>query len=651
MLSDKRFSFLYDGKDIFTHNLAINETENGNQKVFEYKTADGLKITHILTSYPQFNATEWVTYFENTGTQNSKILSQICDCDTEIPFDYDDELPWCAYLPDCDKDMKIYSPRGSLWDKREFYCDIDALENNRYLNHIYPNQTKVYKTSGGRSSQALAPFFNIHRQDKGVIFAVGWTGQWTCSIKRTHDSVNIKSGIEDAEFYLMPGEKIRTSSAVLMEYEGSFNDAQNKWRRLVKKHFSLIGTDGRDKAGPLCAGVWGGMSTKSVLERIKTLQREKLPFEYIWMDAGWYGTSEKPSPDEFEGDWGEFTGDWQVNKTHHPDGLLEVSKAIKDAGMKFVLWFEPERVKTNAPIYTEHPEYFLSFDNDSNHLLNLGNDKAWNYCFDTISDVIEKLDVDFYRQDFNFDPLRFWRHYDEPNRSGITEIKHITGLYKLWDCLLERFPHLCIDNCASGGRRIDIETLRRSVPLWRSDLQCPANYGIEDTQAHNMQFNLWMPYSGTGSGRDWGDVYRIRSAYAGALTTNYTFSENDTFGSKEQVEWIRKYLNEYLEIREYFYADFYPLTDSVESDYSWNVSQFNRPENCDGMVQAFRHAKSPFASAHFRLYGLEQNQTYRVTDLDDGSYIVLSGEELSNIGFEIKTNSPRSAKIFVYKAF
>ncbi len=647
---NKRFSFLYDGKDIFSHNLEVKVSENGSEKLFEYRTEDGLKFTHVLKSYKNFNAVEWVTWFENTGEKESKILSEIHDCDITVPFEEDKELPWCAYMPESDKDMKIYSPRGSLWNKREFYCNVDEFAENRYINHIYPNQTKTYKTSGGRSSQAIAPFFNIHRQNKGVVFAIGWTGQWICSIKRNCEGVNIKSGVESAEFYLKPGEKIRTTSSVLMEYEGSFTESQNKWRRLVKEHFSLIGKDGREKHGPLCAGVWGGMSTEGVLKRIETIKREKLPFEYIWMDAGWYGASTKPSPDEFEGDWGEFTGDWQVNKTHHPDGLLDVRDAIRDAGMKFILWFEPERVKPNAPIFKEHPEYFISLENDSNYLLNLGNKDAWQYCFDTLSEIIEELSVDFYRQDFNFDPLNWWRSNDEENRHGISEIKHIMGLYKLWDCLLEKFPNLCIDNCASGGRRIDIETLRRSVPLWRSDLQCPANYNIEDTQSHNMQFSQWMPYSGTGTGRDWRDDYRIRSAYAGAMTTNYTFSEKDEFGSPEQIKSLNKYLNEYLKIREYFYADFYPLTDSIESEFSWNVAQFNRPEKEDGIVQAFRHSKSPFAVAQFKLFGLDSSKKYRVTDLDDGSYLDFGGDELMENGLEIVTKKPRTAKIFTYKA-
>ncbi len=649
LCAKKHFSFLYDGKDIFSYQLKIVETENGNERIFEYTTDDGLKFTHIFTSYSEFDAVEWVTWFENIGDEPSKIISDIYDCDVDIPFPYDKNLPWCAYIPETDEDMKIYCPKGSVWDKKEFFADVDEFRENRYVNHIYPGQQKHYKTSGGRSSQALAPFFNIHRQNKGVVFAVGWTGQWNCDITRTNDSINIKSGIEDAKFYLLPGEKIRTSSAVLMEYEGDFAESQNKWRRLVKKYFSLIGKKGRPKTGPLCACVWGGLPTKFILERIEIIKKENLPFEYVWMDAGWNGTSQKPCPDEFTGDWPDYTGDWRVNKNHHPDELLEVKKALAKANLKFLLWFEPERVRNATPVAKEHPEYFLKDTGSSDYLLNFGNSEALKYCFETLCDCIEKTGIDFYRQDFNFDPLDRWRANDGKNRHGITEIKHINGLYKLWDDLLLRFPNLCIDNCASGGRRIDIETLRRSVPLWRSDFQCPANYRIEDTQAHNMQFSTWLPYSGTGSGRDWGDAYRIRSAYAGSLATNYTYAESQNFGAPEQTRWLKKYLNEYLRIREYFYGDFYPLTSSLESEFSWNVAQFNRPENGDGMVQVFRHEKSPFAVADFKLRGLDTSKTYRVTDLDDESICDVSGEKLMNMGLHIKTDAPRSAKIYVYK--
>ena len=129
------------------------------------------------------------------------------------------------------------------------------------------------------------------------------------------------------------------------------------------------------------------MTSASVLERIKAIKENDLPFEYIWMDAGWYGIDTKPTPDEFEGDWSIHTGDWRVSPLIHPNGLKDVSKAAHDAGMKFLLWFEPERVISTTPIAVQHPEYFLASDSErgQNRLLNLGNPDAWDYCFETIT--------------------------------------------------------------------------------------------------------------------------------------------------------------------------------------------------------------------------------------------------------------------------
>lgn len=649
--NNKRFSFKLGGMNAWDSDYKSEVTSDGDEVTTVYLFDGGIKITNIAKKYDKFGAYEWVNYIENTSDKPSEIISDLWDCDCTLPLKHEDNRKWEAYFPETKAATKVYAPTGSVWSQTEFSCDIDTIRDNRRINHIYPGDTKEYSASGGRSSEERAPFFNIHKDGEGYILALGWTGQWKCQISRANDSVTFKSKIEDTFFRLMPGEKLRTSSVVIMPYQGDVADSHNKWRRLVKEHFSLIGKEGRDQNGPLCAGIWGGMKTQSVLDRIETIKKNALPFEYFWMDAGWYGIDTKPTPDEFEGDWGFHTGDWRVSPLVHPQGLKDVSKAVHDAGMKFLLWFEPERVIRTTPTAVNHPEYFLSNDNpnDDDRLLNLGNEKAWEYCFETLSKLIEELNIDCYRQDFNFAPLAYWRRNDDPDRKGITEIKHINGMYRLWDELLKKFPHLIIDNCASGGRRIDIETLRRSIPLWRSDLQCPANYDIEGSQNHNLSFNLWMPYSGTGSGRSY-DEYRIRSAYAAALTTNYSFSEREAFcDTEEKVDFIKKYTEEYLKVRPYFSEDFYPLTELSEKLDVWCAMQFNRPQKNDGIIEVFRRENAPYETACFMLRGIDESADYLFTDADGGEFR-LNGKELAENGIKITVPEKRKAKIYFYKA-
>jgi len=655
--NNKRISLKYDGNDFFELNPKTVFAEKGNELITEYILEDGLKITNIARKIPEFDAYEWVNWLENTGEKPTKIISELYDCDVKIEMEHMEPRVISAYIKDFDEGTRLYTCNGSDDTEKEFCCDINLMLHTRYVNHIYPGygNTKEFSCTGGRSSHNRAPYFNLHRKGKGFIFAVGWTGQWNAKIARNADNVHIQTKLEDTHFKLYPGEKIRTSSLVLMNYECDVDESFNKWRRLVKSEFSLVGKEGRAKELPLCSSEWGGTTTEDILKWFEIIKKNKLPYECIWMDAGWYGSSTQRCKDEFEGDWTEHLGDWRVNELYHPDKLKKISKAKNEAGLKFVLWFEPECANLNAPMVAKHPEYFLTEKEiphwNKRKLLNLGNPEAWQYCFDTISEKLEELDVDWYRQDFNVQPLNYWRSNDSGDRKGITEIKHIMGLYRLLDSLLERFPHLMIDNCASGGKRLDIEMSKRSVPLWRSDFQCAVNFDIEATQLQSMNYSTWMPYCGTGCNRIWGDDYRIRSSYGTSMASNfgYTIDEiND--GSEEKYAWIRKRFEEYKKLRPYFSEDFYPLSDKMPDRKSWCAWQYNRPEKDDGIIQVFKRELSPYTTAIYKLKGLNPDKTYVITDIDTEDLVELSGKELMEFGFEVAIKEDRVAKIFTYKA-
>lgn len=651
----KKLSFLIDGKPFEEFLTSKSVQKNGNVTVTEYRFDGGLILKNVFTEYPEHNACDWVNEWENTGSEPTGIISELWDSDIKLPFkESEPKTSGKAYLPKSENVVKVYAPRGSNWSANEFFNDVDHYEGNRYVNWFGVGRKQRYVTTGGRSSNAhIAPFFGIRhgKDDFGVIIAVGWTGQWCAEIERFEDSVVFKSKIEDTNFRILPGEKFRTSSVTVMPYEGKPIDGQNLWRRFVKEVYSPIGKREVPEYAPFCAGIWGGMSTKGCLERINKVEAAKLPFDHYWMDAGWYGDGIDESPDEYEGDWAQHTGNWSINTVRHPDLLQDVVSAIKTSGKRFLLWFEPERVRRNAPIVSEHPEYLLFLDDkDVNTLLDLGNPDAWNYCYDTLCRMIKELNISVYRQDFNFHPLQYWRNNDTEERKGITEIKHINGMYKLWDSLLEKFPYLLIDNCASGGRRIDVETLRRSVPLWRSDAQCPADPIPEMAQAHAISHGQWYPYSGTGTGRIWFDTYRFRSAYAPALTTNFTFSEKNAFGDDpEGMAWLDRMCKEYIRVRPYLSEDVYPLTEPSGSQKVWSAIQYHDPKKNEGIIQIFRRAESPYESATFTLGAIENGKAYVFEDADGGEF-TLEGNDLVENGFNLSIKEKRTSKLYFYKA-
>lgn len=634
----RRFDLKVGGVSIWDKNPDVCQ-QVSDTCVITIVTLDGLRIVNKARKIDAYNAYEWVNTLENIGDTPTPILSEVWDCHCTFPFPYEDPVGWTAVRPNPKTATKIYAPTGSTWSAEEFYCDPDKVLMNDRINHIYTGESKEYAATGGRSSEERAPFFNIHKDGHGIIAAIGWTGQWHSHITHGPQDITFRSGIEELHFQLLTGEKYRTSSVVLMPYDCSVTDSQNKWRRLVKKEFSQAGK--RVEHAPFCASFWGGNSSDTMCKRVKFIADHKLPYEYVWIDAGWYGQDSQPTADEFEGNWYSFIGDWRISPHTHPGGLRDVSKAVHEAGRKLLLWFEPERANNAAPIVGEHPEYFLTLEGEICSVVNLGNPEAWKYLYTMLAEKIEELSIDCYRQDFNIIPLPFWRANDTENRRGITEICYINGLYALWDALLERFPGLIIDNCASGGRRIDIETLRRSIPLWRSDYYCPANFDVEVAQMHNLTYSSWMPYS--GSVIKGYDPYNIRSSYAPAVTSMQYFYD---YGAPEDFEQQDGQCSEYLRIRPYLSEDFYPLTEPSPKLDVWCAAQYHCPDRGDGVLQIFRRENAPYETAVFPLHGIDRNADYILEDLDGGE-IRLSGMEMTNLRITIET--PRTAKIYMYR--
>ena len=328
--NERIFDMLVDGQSIWSYDASV-KTEHIRDETVYTVTRNELKITTRLRCIERFGAYEWSNTLENVGGADSRLITELWDCRCVLPLGHEEPYQFRAVYPDPAHATKIYAPTGSTWSAEEFFSDPDKLVGNRRINHIYPGETRTYSASGGRSSEERAPFFNIHKDGEGVIMAIGWSGQWTAQITRLSDSLTLLSGIENLSFRLRPHEKIRTSSVVIMPYKGSVVESQNLWRRLVREEYSIVGKQGRVAEAPFSVSFWGGSSSESMLRRIDTIKRGGLKYEYVWIDAGWYGSDSRPSANEFEGDWGSYTGDWQVSPHTHPGRLRDASRAVHDA--------------------------------------------------------------------------------------------------------------------------------------------------------------------------------------------------------------------------------------------------------------------------------------------------------------------------------
>lgn len=622
------FSFLYDGQPfneiLSKWTVAHDEQQLDGNRVRRTDSytdpGTGLVVRCISVTYADFPTVEWTVYFTNNGTSDTPILSDVQGIDVKLargaPGNFD-----------------LQYQRGST-------ATPDELEP--FSEELRSGMKKRLSPADGRPSSEYLPYFNLDWGGAGTIFALGWPGQWAVTFERTDErSLGLVGGQELTRFRLRPGETVRTPLCVLQFWLGEKTRAQNIWRRWMLAH-----NVPRPNGIPL-EPIWSASSAAQTAEMMLANEQNQiefidkylehgLKFDYWWMDYAWH---------YYQGNDIRY----EVDRERFPNGLRGITDHARKHRIKSIAWFEPEVCTTAFRVAQEHSEWILG---EGHGLVNLGIPEAREWVTDQVYRVITSEGLDVFRSDFNFAPLKVWRDADSEDRQGITENKYVTGYLAFWDELLRRKPDLLIDACSSGGRRNDLETMRRAVPLWRSDYNnlgyVVFNYEIAPrselaSALQNQTYGLarWLPYFGTGI-RDT-DLYRFRSAMCPAIMTSWDPRRPLNY------DRLKKATSQWRKVAPFYLGDFYPLTDYSQSESVWAAFQFHREDRQAGLIQVFRRAASPTTSAAFSFEAMDPAATYRVLDLDDQKATTATGQELLSGKFSITINDRPGSRLFVYE--
>jgi alpha-galactosidase len=239
--------------------------------------------------------------------------------------------------------------------------------------------------------------------------------------------------------------------------------------------------------------------------------------------------------------------------------------------------------------------------------------------------------------------MSFWRQADAPDRQGINEIQYVEGQYALWDELLAGHPGLMIDNCASGGRRIDLETSRRSVPLWHSDTGCSPGHA-DWNQSQIFGLSQYVPLFGACAWTP--DRYDLRSAATAGIICQFAVLD-----PKFSFADARSALAEVKENQKYWYGDFYPLTACALGPGALVAWQLHRSDLNAGIVLAFRRSECPYPVLQTSFQGLNPQSNYALDVFEEGRTVVqrtLTGRQLMNY-FELRMSRRGTSLLVRYK--
>ena len=578
----------------------------------------GLQVRAVCTIYTDTPGVDWVLYFTNTGSADTPILEQVNAVDVAIQ------------TPDTNA-VVVHRLHGCT-------CAVDDFLP--FDETLAPGQRLAFATRDGRPSYGAFPFFNLDWGSGGVITAIGWSGQWGATLDYAKDgSVHLQAGMEGTHLKLHPGETIRSPRILQLYWSGDDSlESYNLFRRTMFAHI-LPKIDGKIVTPPiahLSTSLYelNNSTEANVLSHLEPIKG--LGFELFWLDAYW-------TKDGFPDGMGHYGFPLQRAEPadRFPRGLKPIGDAAHQEGMGFLVWWEPERVTPRTEIAQEHPEWVIPPAGDGTSLFddsllfNLGIPEAREFMTRYLMAAIKEYGVDCLRIDFNIAPLPFWHSLDKqaPDRAGMAEIRYTEGLYQMWDEILAAFPHLFIDNCASGGMRIDLETCARSLPLWRTDSAGESlnkrhlHQAALQNQVMNAGLNRYVPFSvGAMMGTT---PYWFRSGFNGGCSFG-----DDCRPADYPREQLRQAIAEGKRIRKYYFGDFYPLSPVNLSTYDWCVLQYHRPEEQDGMVIAYRRYQTLFAHYPCALHGIDPEAEYEVTQAhtyDPSSPVRMKGAALQRL--------------------
>ena len=590
------FSFVYGGRssrDFLSawkreiHEEAISKSQRRRTLTFtDPETA--LEVKAVCDLYLDTPGADWTLYFTNKGATDAPVLEQVRALDSSV-------WPAPGTAP------VFHSLRAS--------SGVDDWMP--YSQTVTAGQPITFAPIRGRSSCGACPFFNVSWGDEGVITAIGWTGQWQASVGYSNGPLRLQAGMENLHLRLKPGENIRSPRVMQLYWNAKDDQAPyNLFRRTMFAHI-MPKVDGVCPTPPIAhlSTSFYELDDGTEADVLSHLDAAKdLGFEFFWLDA-YHAPTRFPIIGHYV-----LPLERAVDLNRFPRGLKPISEAAHAAGMKFLLWMEPERICAGTPMATEHPEWVVMPESGGWGMLNLGNPEAREYLTNYLLLAVKEYQIDCLRIDnaTNFDQM--WRILDgeDADRVGIAEIRYVEGLYRVWDEVLAANPHLFIDNVSSGGHRIDLETASRAINLWRTDATIHPLMAKDYLQAALQNqvmtagLSRYVPFN--VSGQSGATPYLFRSGFNAGIS----FCE-DVRPEGYPREMLKQAITEGKRIRKYFFGDLYALNDITVDAGDWLVLQYHRPEEDDGMVLMFRRSNSPYTGFSLStLRGIESDATYAV---------------------------------------
>ncbi|WP_270273371.1 alpha-galactosidase [Enterococcus gallinarum] len=560
------------------------------------------------------------------------------------------------------RQMKIINPSETTFELLDCLSFNLDLPNQHYdwlhLDGAWARETQISRNSitygvqevastRGASSHVHNPFMAVcesnatEEQGKIYGFSLIYSGNFVARLQLdTYDILRIQMGINPFEFawQLTPKSTFLTPEAVLVYSEAGFNGMSQSFHHFFQEH--LISPRWSHKQRPVLINNWEATYFDFDSEKLLQIAEKAaaIGVDLFVLDDGWFGTRNS--------DNGSL-GNWQVQLAKIPEGISAFATKINQLGLEFGLWFEPEMISTDTPLYEMHPEWVIgNSEKQISHgrnqfVLDFSNPEVVETIFQQIDCVLACGKITYLKWDMNRYISEPFSNYLADGNQGELFHRYILGVYDLYEKILAKYPDLLIESCAGGGGRFDPGLLYYAPQTWASD-------DTDGVERLKIQYGASMVYPLASIGSHLSQIPNHQVGRSPGLTFRNQVAMFGTYGlelditrmSDVELQQVKAAIATFKEYRELIHEGrFYRLNSPFDNTQcSWMVVSKDLSEALVADYQVL--GKPNPAYRRLLLAGLDLEANYQINQLPQ----LRSGKDLSSIGLIMGGNYVGRAK-------
>ena len=428
----------------------VSHKELNNEKGKELIIVTTNKLLLVETHYQFYNKVNSFTCFNVV-----KNVSQM-----PINLTYVSSFHQLGVAKVNDKNVYLYQATNSWheesqWQKHRLF-DLGIFNGNNFTSM----KRYCINNTGSWSTKEYLPMAVFKNKKNAMLVQIENNGSWHLEIGDFIGDVYLAaSGPEFDDNHwlkvLKPNE-VFESVHVSLSFGEDFEETVQeitKARRMMRRHckdldsLPVIFND-------YMHALWDTQTTETILPLVDIAS--SVGCEEFCIDAGWFAVGST---------WWDILGNWKEEPKNFPNGgLRKVIDYIKSKGMKAGLWIEIETVGINSPVLKSmKDDYFFQINkekvvNNKKYQLNFANPEVYKYAKDVIDELMSLYNLDYLKIDYNIDCGVGSDYLADSVGDGL--LKHNRAYVKWLNEIMDKYPNLTIENCGSGGCRMDYELLK-----------------------------------------------------------------------------------------------------------------------------------------------------------------------------------------------